>query len=281
MTARRAAKVVRRPSAQSGRSARERSEHRSRAPSRAPTLAATAETVLARLRALADPATREGMARYAISTERAFGIPVPVLRSLAKRIGPDQGLAHSLWESGYLEARMLACFVAEPERLSPAEMDRWCRDFDSWAIVDAACYQLFDRSPHAFGRVTAWARLPGEFQRRAAFSLIAGLAQHDRATPDGPFRRTFALIERHAADGRNFVKKGVSWALRGIGRRNETLHREALALARRLAASGHPAARWVGRDALRDLSRGRFRRPRAEGRPGATRSPRRRAAARS
>jgi 3-methyladenine DNA glycosylase AlkD len=85
--------------------------------------------------------------------------------------------------------------------------------------------------------------------------LIASLALHDKKAPDAPFITFLPLIERAATDERNFVKKGVSWALRGIGHRNRTMHREALRVARRLEASDDRTARWIGRDALKDLSR--------------------------
>jgi 3-methyladenine DNA glycosylase AlkD len=134
-------------------------------------------------------------------------------------------------------------------------MDRWCRDFDNWAICDTTCFHLFDRTPHAWRKVEQWARRRDEFVRRAAFALLASLALHDKRAADEPFVRCLPLIERAAGDERNFVRKGVSWALRSIGRRNLGLNTAAVALALRLSASGEPAARWVGKDALRDLTR--------------------------
>ncbi|MGH7497560.1 MAG: DNA alkylation repair protein [Gemmatimonadales bacterium] len=62
------------------------------------------------------------------------------------------------------------------------------------------------------------------------------------------------MIEGAAEDERNFVKKSVNWALRAIGERNPELNAAALAVARRLAASPQAAPRWVGKDALRQLS---------------------------
>jgi len=62
------------------------------------------------------------------------------------------------------------------------------------------------------------------------------------------------LIEAAASDERNFVKKAVSWALRRIGRRNQALHRAAVELSARLAASKDPTERWIGRDAHKELS---------------------------
>jgi 3-methyladenine DNA glycosylase AlkD len=62
------------------------------------------------------------------------------------------------------------------------------------------------------------------------------------------------LIEEGAHDERNFVKKGVNWALRRIGTRSGALHAAALAAAQRLALSQEAPCRWVGQDALRELS---------------------------
>ena len=198
---------------------------------------------------------RAGMARYGIVAPKAFGVSVGDLRKLGKQLGKSHELAVGLWKTGWYEARMLVPFVGEPKRVTPAQMDRWARDFDNWAICDALCFHLFDRSPHAYRKVSAWSTRREEFVRRAAFALAASLALHDRQAPDKAFEQMLPLIERAATDERNFVKKGVSWALRGIGMRSAALHRKSLALARRLAASNDPSARWVGRDAIRDLSR--------------------------
>ena len=180
--------------------------------------------------------------------------PLLIFAFLAKRLGRNHELAHALWETDVYEARMLTSFVADPARVTPNEMDRWCRDFDNWAICDTLCFHLFDRTPHAFAKVKQWSDKRAEFVKRAAFALLASLALHDKTTGDGPFLATLPLIERAATDERNFVKKGVSWALRGVGRRSAALHSAAVALARRLVDSPEAAARWVGRDALRELT---------------------------
>jgi 3-methyladenine DNA glycosylase AlkD len=197
---------------------------------------------------------REGMARYAIVAPKAFGVSVGDLRDLGKKVARDQALAEALWKTGWYEARMLVAFVAEPERVAPAQMDRWARDFDNWAICDHICFHLFDRSPHAWKKIAQWSRSRHEFVKRAAFALLASVALHDKKGPDAPFLTALPLIERAAPDDRNFVKKGVSWALRGVGRRSAALHAPSVALARRLAASEAAAARWVGKDALRELT---------------------------
>lgn len=194
------------------------------------------------------------MARYAISSPRAFGISVGVLRGRAKELGRSHALALGLWKSGWYEARMLAAFVDEPARVTPGQMDEWCNDFDNWAICDSVCFHLFDKTPHAFSKVDEWSTSEREFVKRAAFALLASLSTHEKKAPDSEFSSRLPLIEAAAVDGRNFVKKSVSWALRGVGKRNPALHASARALAERLAASRENASRWVGKDTLKDLA---------------------------
>src|SRR5262245_42947183 len=213
-----------------------------------------AEAVVAWLKRTGTKRTRDGMARYAIPADNAFGVTVGDLRQHARRLGRDHELAAALWGTGWYEARMLAAFVDEPASVTPAQMDRWCRDFDSWAICDTACFHLFDRTPHAWRKVEQWSGRRGEFVKRAAFALLASLALHDKRAEDEPFAQCLPLIESAAGDERNFVKKAVSWALRGIGKRNVELNAAAVTLAQRLATSAEAAARWVGKDALRDLA---------------------------
>jgi 3-methyladenine DNA glycosylase AlkD len=191
------------------------------------------------------------MARYAIVSPKIFGVSVATLRTLARKIGIDPALAARLWETGWYEARMLTAFIDDPSALTPAQMDRRARDFDNWAICDTVCFHLFDRSPHAWKKVEQWSGRRPEFVRRAAFALLASLAAHDKTAPDARFTRALGLIERAASDDRNFVKKGVSWALRTIGERSRALNSAAMRTARHLAASPDASARWIGKDALR------------------------------
>jgi 3-methyladenine DNA glycosylase AlkD len=198
---------------------------------------------------------RDSMRRYALPAEHAVGIPVGMLKQRAKAVGRDHDLARALWKTGIYEARLLAAFVGEPARVTPTEMDRWCKDFDSWGICDTVCFSLWDRTPHAMKKIRQWSTRREEFVKRAAFALLASVALHDKKMSDDAFAKGLSIIERGASDDRNFVKKGVSWALRLVGRRSRSLHRKSVELSRRLAASTDSTERWVGKDALRDLTR--------------------------
>jgi 3-methyladenine DNA glycosylase AlkD len=198
--------------------------------------------------------TLEGMTRYSIASDHAYGVAMRDIKALGKTLGRNQLLAVALWDTGVYEARMLASFVGDPAKLTPAQMDRWCKDFDNWAFCDAMSFNLFDRTPHAWAKVVQWSSRRNEFEKRTAFSLLWSLTVHDKSAADELFKQGLALIEREAGDERHFVKKATNMALRAIGKRNRALNSAAVMLARRLANSKDAAARWVGTDALRELT---------------------------
>jgi 3-methyladenine DNA glycosylase AlkD len=212
------------------------------------------QSALAWLKKHSSKATRDGMARYAIPSDHAYGVAMRDIKALGKQLGRNHELALALWDTGVYEARMLASFVGDPERLTPAQMDRWCREFDNWAFCDAMCFNLFDRSAHAWAKVKQWSSRKKEFEKRTAFALLWSLSVHDKSASDERFLEGLALIEREAVDERNFVKKAVNMALRAVGKRNRALNAAAIAVAQRLASSDDPTAKWIGKDALRELA---------------------------
>lgn len=235
--------------------------------SNAPTIDSAAGAI-AHLRSLAEPHGRASMARFGINTERALGLSMPILRRTARQVGRNQAVAEDLWRSGLHEARILAALVADPAACDRALLERWAEALDSWDLTDQFCINLARRTAEPYGLVERWCPRPETFVRRAGFALIACLAVHDKAAPDNRFLALLPKIEKFADDDRNFVKKAVNWALRQVGKRNTELNRAAVACAERLAARPEPSARWIGRDALRELTSDKVQR-RLGNQPGA------------
>ncbi|PYV16351.1 MAG: DNA alkylation repair protein [Acidobacteria bacterium] len=211
------------------------------------------QAVLGKLDCLANPKVREAMARFAVPTDRALGIPVPVLQKLARELGHNHRLAQQLWHSRIHEARHLAAMIEQPELVTERQLERWVKDFDSWDVTDGCCFNLIAKTRFAWPKAREWSGRREEFVKRAGFALMAALAVHDKGAPDTRFRACLPLIERQAGDDRNFVKKAVNWALRQIGKRNSRLNRAAIASARRIRKQETRAARWIAADALREL----------------------------
>jgi 3-methyladenine DNA glycosylase AlkD len=209
---------------------------------------------MSELRARADPAAREGMARYGIDTSTALGgTSIPQLRAAARRAGPDHRLAAALWDTGVHEARILATMVEEPSLVTEGQMDSWTAEFRSWDLCDQCCTNLFRRTPYAWPKALEYSLRPEEFVKRAGFVLMAVLAVHDKGADDGKFIALLDVIERECEDPRNYVRKAVNWALRQIGKRGLDLNRAAVERAEKISQHESKAARWIAADALREL----------------------------
>ncbi len=213
-----------------------------------------AAAILVELKSLGSEEGPAGMARFGINTAKAFGVSMAEARPLARKYKRRHDLAAHLWASGIHEARILAALIDDPKLVTRKQMDAWAADFNSWDLCDQACMKLFAKTPCVAEKAAKWAKDKREFVRRAAFATIAGYAVSAKKAADDDFLPFLAIIEAHATDPRNFVKKAVNWALRQIGKRSPKLHAPALALAEKLAASEDKTARWIGKDAVKELS---------------------------
>jgi len=211
------------------------------------------EEILKRLKSLSDPEAVKGMARYGINSKNNLGVSIYKLRHIAKEIGKSHELALKLYDSGIHDARLLACFIDDPSKVTGEQMDSWAKDFDSWDICDQACTSLFDLSPIAWDKIFEWAERNEEFVKRGAFSLIAGLSVHNKKASNEKFEQFIPIIKKHSVDGRNYVKKSVNWALRNIGKRNLNLNKKMIKLSKDILKIDSKTAKWIATDAIREL----------------------------
>jgi len=214
----------------------------------------TLQMMLRKMRSYYNPRNIAGMARYGINVEKAFGVPAPVLRNMAREIRGDHALAQRLWATRIHDAKHLAALSDDPKQVTEEQMERWARDFDSWDVVDGCCNNLFRKTPFAHHKAVEWTSRKEEYVRRAGFVLMACLAVHDKAAGDAVFVRYLRLLKKGATDERNFVKKAVNWALRQIGKRNLALRNAAIATAKQIRELDSKSARWIAADALRELT---------------------------
>ena len=214
----------------------------------------TAEEIISELKKHYNPKNIEGMKRYGINVDKAFGLNAPTLYAISKRIGKNHELALELWETGYHEARHIAAMIDDPKLVTKSQMNRWVKEFNSWDIVDGTCSNLFRKTPYAIEKIFEWCERKEEYNRRTGFSLICYVAVHDKKRDDKDFIQFFPLIKKYSIDERNFVKKAVNWALRTIGKRSKFLNKKALKLAKEIQTIDSKSARWIAKDAIRELT---------------------------
>ncbi len=211
------------------------------------------EETLEKLKTEARPDQLEGMTRYGIVVERRLGVSVPNMRKTATELGKDHKLALELWKTGIPEAMNVAAMVDEPQKITETQMEEWVRDVSSWDVCDQVCMNVFEKTPLVWKKILDWAEREEEFVKRTAFVLIACLAWHNKQVDDEEFIKLFPVMKRAASDGRNFVKKAVSWALRNIGKRNPKLNKAAIRAAKEIQQIDSRAARWIASDVIREL----------------------------
>ncbi len=221
------------------------------------------EEILKKLNSLANKTNTLGMKRFGITPKsKLLGIHIYTLRPMVnqiKKTASDKddlhNLALKLWKTGIHEARLLAVFIEDTKNVTEEQMESWVSDFDSWDICDQATTSLFDKTPLAYKKAIEWSKREKEFEKRAGFSLMAGLVVHDKKAVDKKFYPFFDAIKREATDDRNYVKKAVNWALRNLGKfKNENLYNLAVKTANELKKIDSKTAYWIASDALRELN---------------------------
>jgi 3-methyladenine DNA glycosylase AlkD len=211
--------------------------------------------VLAELERLGDPKVKKIKERFAITAEHSHGIFLKDLDALAKRIGKDDALALQLFDTKIYEAQLLCSRLFHPQNVTARLMEKWVKAFVNWEICDTFCMSFLGKTRFAYPKAFQWAEYKPEYQKRAGFVLMVAYAFTDPYAPNEDIRKFFPVMLCHANDERTYVMKGINWALRQVGKRNRVLHKEAIRVANEIGEMESKAARWIARDALRQLGR--------------------------
>ena len=212
------------------------------------------DDIIDKLKAMSNPDSVKGMARFGITPENTFGVSIPNLRKIAKETKKNHVLAQQLWDFGFRETMILASMIDEPEMVTQEQMEQWVLDFDYWEICDQCCMNLFEKTGFAYDKAIEWSSRTEEFVKRTGFVMMARLAVSDKKAADSMFEQFFPMMLREADDERNFVKKAVNWALRQIGKRNLALNEKAIGIAKEMQEIDSRSAKWIAADAIRELS---------------------------
>ena len=215
----------------------------------------TLEEVLKRLRQEGDPKHALALEKLGVKPRASYGVPPAKMKKIVSEIGRDHRLAQELWGTGLYDARLLASLIDEPEKVTKVQMDRWARQFDSQAICDNCCVNLFHATQFSWGRCEVWTDRKEEFVKKAGFTLMGALADFEPKADDSQFHRFIPIIERCGNDDRLFVKKAAAYALGAIGRRSAALRKMCAETADRMAENASKAAQFVGKEAQKEMAK--------------------------
>jgi len=188
--------------------------------------------VLAELQAAGTAQNRKVYARHGVQSEM-FGVSFGTLRKLGNKLRPDLELAVALWDTQNHDARLLACMVADPERVSEAQLVRWAKDLDNYIVVDELA-ALIAKTPYLKPCFNRWKSSRVEWPGALAWTLLAHRAMSPSQEPDEYFEQLLVEIEAKIHARPNRCRHSMNGALIAIGCRNPVLRQRAETVAGRI-----------------------------------------------
>ncbi len=141
----------------------------------------TLKETLKQLKALANEKTRAHNTKYGAG-DNQFGVKHGDIRVLAKKIKTNHELALSLWETGNVDAQLLAILLLKPKALSAEEVDRLVRSVAFAHVADWLTSYVVKQHPDKEGLRQRWMATDGRWAARAGWSLTA---ERVAKSPDG------------------------------------------------------------------------------------------------
>lgn len=191
----------------------------------------TLKETLARLKSLGDENVRAHNKKYGAGEEQ-FGVRHGDIRKLAASIKTDHKLALKLWDTGNVDAQLLAILLMKPKDLSADEVDRLVRSVASAHVADWFSSYVVKNHPDKEALRQQWMKADHPWAARAGWS-----ATSDRIAKSPEGLDLSALLDRlesEMADAAPEVQWTMNFCLAGIGIHFPQHRRRALALGEKL-----------------------------------------------
>ena len=147
--------------------------------------------------------------------ENQFGVRLGDLRALAKKIKTNHELAIALWETGIIDARLLAILLMKPRTLSADEMERMVRCVTFVQVADWLNSYVVKRHPDKETLRQGWMVTDDPMAARAGWSLTT---ERVLKSPEGlDLPALLDRIESEMGNAASEVQWTMNWCLAEIG----------------------------------------------------------------
>jgi 3-methyladenine DNA glycosylase AlkD len=187
----------------------------------------TLDETLKQLEALGNEKMRAYNTKHGAG-DNQFGLSLGDIRVLAKKIRTDHPLALSLWETGNVDAQLLATLLIQPKKLSAREMDRMVRSISFVRVADWLNAYVVRQHPDKEALRRDWMAADDRWAARAGWDLTA---ERVAKSPDGlDLPALLARIESEMADADPEVQWTMNNTLLAIGIHCSSHRRRAIAI---------------------------------------------------
>lgn len=205
------------------------------------------------LKAEASEKYKTNIVKMGIPAENCIGVSTAILRKLSKGLEKSNKLAFELWNTHYHEARLLSVFLFNSKTLTFSDIDNLMAEVISWDLCDHLCKNLIIKLENYEEYIFNWITANHIYKRRAAFTLIASAAIHDKKIAQDTLNLFLKLISENSNSEHEHIKKAVSWALREIGKIDFDFNEKALVVAHELLKTGNKTQIWIAKDTIKEL----------------------------
>lgn len=205
------------------------------------------------LKAEASEKYKTNIVKMGIPAENCIGVSTAILRKLSKGLEKSNKLAFELWNTHYHEARLLSVFLFNSKTLTFSDIDNLIAEVISWDLCDHLCKNLIIKLENYEEYIFNWITANHIYKRRAAFTLIASAAIHDKKIAQDTLDLFLKLISENSNSEHEHIKKAVSWALREIGKIDFDFNEKALVVAHELLKTGNKTQIWIAKDTIKEL----------------------------
>ena len=187
----------------------------------------TVKEILAQLKSLGDNARRAHNTK-AGAPDNQFGVKLGDLRTLAKKLKTDHELALKLWETGNVEAQLLATLIMKPKSLSTAELDTLTRSVTCAQVADWLNAYIVKEHPEKETLREKWMKSKDRWAARAGWNLTA--SRINQKTDDFDVAALLDRIEAEMPTAAPEVQWTMNNTLGAIGIHHPKLRKRAVAI---------------------------------------------------
>jgi 3-methyladenine DNA glycosylase AlkD len=186
---------------------------------------------LAQLEAAGDSARRAHNTKAGAPANQ-FGVKLGDIRAMARKIKTDHKLALSLWDTGNVDAQLLATLIIKPGALSADELDRLTRSTTCAQVADWLNAYVVAQHPEKEALRVKWMTAKDRWAARAGWNLTASLVNKGAGGVDLP--ALLDRIEKEMPKAMPEVQWTMNNTLAAIGIRHPEHRQRAIAIGEKI-----------------------------------------------
>lgn len=197
----------------------------------------TVKEVLAKLKSLGNEARRKHNAKVGpdgtAPPDNQFGVPMGDIRAIAKKIKTDHELALKLWDTGNMEAQLVAALIIKPKSLSAKDVDRLTRSTTCAQVADWLSSYVVAAHPDKDALREKWMKDKNPWAARAGWHFTASRinkAAKEKAADELDVAALLDRIEKELPKAKPETQWAMNNTLMAIGIKHAALRGRAIAI---------------------------------------------------